>query len=430
MPTIFRNLLLVLFLTSPGFLVAQETEEEFASPLPPLSFGSDFVSVEWTQFGRVGAHLGQNFRFNGTLPLSKVWSKKISFSRKGETYANAVSRDGLLHVLDAKGVVWAFDLYEGDVVWKEPLRDRDYSNVGGGLALGDLLYVVDGDGGVYGMDPDSGEVFWWQNLGSPVSVPPLWKGGNLYLVDQDSTVYSLQGSDGKIIWSQSGIPQNRVLMNHGAPGGAGRFVIVPFSSGEIKALSILDGKEIWSKSMLLSKGGNPSLLPAVSAPVVDIASSRVFYTSQAYEVGALNLADGTPIWEVKNASSVHMPMMVGENILVITRDERLLVLNGLNGEEIWNVELPFQSPDSGQGFLFFRKSKQILVWHVPIVADDKIFLLSYKGHLVVYEGRSGEILSMQNLIDEDSKERITSPPIWVNETLYVISDRGIVSAWR
>ena len=192
-------------------------------------------------------------------------------------------------------------------------------------------------------------------------------------------------------------------MNHGAPGAGRRSVIVPFSSGEIKALSMFDGAEVWSRSMLVNKGGNLNLLPAVSAPVVDVDANRVFYTSQAYEIGALSLNDGSVVWKLDDVSSVHMPILVEGNVLITTRDERLLVVDASSGDLLWNLELPFQSPDSGKGFILFRKSKKIVVWHPPIVAGGMIWLVSYKGYLVVLDGSNGDTVSIQNLL-HNSKE--------------------------
>lgn len=436
MPTIFPKFALLFFLFLAPSLLAEDSRQDAGfnfdelELLAPLDFGVEFSSSEWLQFGKVASHMSKNFKFDSELPLSRAWSKKISYSRKGESYSNAVARDGLLYVLDAGAKITAFDSYDGSVIWAKELRGDRYANVGGGLALGDLLYAVDGDGAVYAIEPMDGEIFWLQSLDTPVSVPPLWDDGRLYVVTQDNKIYSIKGEDGSIDWSYSAVPQNRVLMNHAAPSASGRLVVVPFASGEIKALSTFDGREIWSKSMLLSKGGNLNLLPAVSAPIVSKEMNRVFYASQAYEVGALSLVNGDTVWELDDVSSVQMPVIVNGKVIIVTRDERLLVLNASDGGVIWNLELPFQSPDSGKGFIFFRKSKKIVVWHSPIVAGGKIWLVSYKGHLVVYDGKTGEINSIQNLINNNSKERITSPPIWVNETLYIVSDSGKVSAWR
>ncbi len=72
--------------------------------------------------------------------------------------------------------------------------------------------------------------------------------GRLFAVTIDNQTYALNAASGEVLWSHRGINETAGLMSSASPAVTGDTVIVPYSSGEIYALSVTDGKEIWSDS--------------------------------------------------------------------------------------------------------------------------------------------------------------------------------------
>src|SRR6185437_15149867 len=118
---------------------------------------------------------------------------------------------------------------------------------GGGLAIdGGRLFVTTGFGDVIAMNPSNGARIWSINLGVPVINAPVANGGRVFVSSQDNHFYSIDQADGRKLWEYQAISENAGILESTSVAVAGEFVIAPFTSGELFALRVQNGRSAWN----------------------------------------------------------------------------------------------------------------------------------------------------------------------------------------
>ena len=83
----------------------------------------------------------------------------------------------------------------------------------------------------------------------------------------------------------------------------------------------------------------------------------------------------------------------------------------------WVTELPrYERPDRREG---------PIKWSGPVLASDRLIVLSSAGNALAVSPYSGETLGSLRLPD-----KALVPPIIANETLYILTDGGDIVAYR
>ena len=98
---------------------------------------------------------------------------------------------------------------------------------------------------------------------------------------------------------------------------------------------------------------------------------------------------------------------------------RLLPLDAATGEVIWAVKLPGFLKDKP------RKRSVIVANYGPVLAGGNVIVASNDGLLRLYKPEDGSLLRTVEVPDG-----ATTAPIVVGNTLYVISTKGELHAFR
>lgn len=395
-------------------IVADKSIAEVQVVLPPAE-----TNAAWNQPG------GNAAKAMGHLALSetpaRVWSARIP-GTSGRTRLGAapVVANGTLFVVDTEGVVHAFDAATGTRRWQlstvkgeENLR----AAFGGGVSFdGGRVYATNGLGDVVAIDAAAGSEVWRKKPGGPLRGAPTVLDGNLYVVSQDNQLFALAQADGAVIWTQSGTLESQGVFGVAAPASAQGTVVAGFSSGELNAYRYENGRTLWSDTLSSSTISTSvsSLADIDAEPVID--EGRVYAVGQGGRMAAIELASGQRLWE-QNIAGISTPWIAGEWLFVVTDDARLVCIARGSGKIRWISQLRAWRDEEDK--------KGPITWVGPVLAGNRLWLANSRGELVPASPADGSVGAAIEL-----KDKVSLSPVVANGTLYILSDKGEITAYR
>ncbi len=361
----------------------------------------------------------------GSLALAdnptRAWSVRIDGgSNRQRLGAAPVVADGKLFAVDVDAVVHAFRADTGARLWETPLatgKKNRAARFGGGVSFDDgKVYATDGLGEVVAMNAADGKVTWRAKPGAPLRGAPTVANGQVYVLSQDNQLYALGEADGKVQWAESGSLETQGVFGVAAPAAASGTVIAGFSSGELSAYRYENGRTLWQDALSrTSISTSVSSLADVDADPV-IADGRVYAVGQGGRMVALEISTGQRLWE-QNLAGTSTPWLAGEWLFVVTDDARLICLSRANGKVRWITQM--------RGYKNPKKKSGAYVWFGPVLAGGKLWLTNTRGEIVGVSPADGKIVSTIK-----HGQEIGLPPVVANSTLYVLDQKGHVTAYR
>jgi outer membrane protein assembly factor BamB len=404
----------VPILASETGVEADKTIADIAVTLPAPA-----VNDAWAQPG------GNAAKSMGQLALgatpSRAWTATINGGSNRERLAAApVVAENKLFVIDVAASVHAFAADSGAALWSTALPESDankQARFGGGVTWDEgKVYATDGLGDVVALNAADGAVVWRAKPGGPLRGAPTVANGLVYVLSQDNQLFALEQATGKTEWAQSATLETQGVFGVAAPAASAGSVVAGFSSGELNAYRYENGRVLWQDA--LSRTSITTSVSSVSdidaAPVIE--GGRVYAVGQGGRMVALELSTGQRLWE-QNFAGIATPWIAGEWLFVVTDDARLFCLSRANGKARWIKQLPR-----------YRKEKNKsdpITWYGPVLAGGRLVLTNSRGHIVYADPTNGDVQATV-----DTKEAFTQPPIVANSTLYVLDEKGRISAYR
>lgn len=383
--------------------------------LPPAT-----ANDAWTQPG------GDSSKVLGHLALSanpsRIWSRSIPGSTNKERLAAApVVADGTLFVMDVDARVHAINADTGAELWStmvtEDKRNRS-AHFGGGVSYDNgRLFATDGIGEIVSLDAKSGSVRWRKKLSGPLRGAPTLAYGSIYLVSQDNQIIAMAQEDGTVQWTGAASLESQGVFGVAAPAAGRGTIVAGFSSGELNAYRYENGRTLWQDTLSRSTISTSvsSLADIDAAPVID--ENRVYAVGQGGRMVALELTTGRRVWE-ENLAGISTPWLAGEWLFVVTDQARLVCLARGSGKVRWITDLG--------GFTNMKKRKgRVVNWVGPVLAGGHLIVLNSLGQMVMVSPTDGSIESRSN-----AGKSFTQPPIVAKQTLYLLDDKGRITAYR
>jgi len=197
---------------------------------------------------------------------------------------------------------------------------------------------------------------------------------------------------------------------------SGDTVVVPYSSGEIFALRIENGAELWSDTLSVIKRTNEvaTLTDIRGLPVID--KGRVYAASNSDVIAAIDLATGRRLWD-HDVGSIETPWVAGDYLYIITNTPVVACLRADTGQVVWTHALQqWDDPED--------KTSRI-VWTGPVLASDRLIVVSSSGQALSLSPYTGRTLGGIDLPDG-----VTIAPIVADRTLIFVTDAGEMVAYR
>ena len=377
------------------------------------------INADWPQAGGQPTHVMQHLSLSDDP--QRIWSADIGSGsgRLVRLLAPPVVGDSAVYTLDAKGRVSALTTDRGQRIWQINITpdSEEEGALGGGVALADgVLYASTGYGDVVAFNAATGVELWRERIGIPLRAAPTISEGRLFVVTYNNQLFALDADDGGVLWTYVGIAETAGLIGTASPAADGGVVVAPLSSGELVGLRADDGRVVWSDT--LARTGRVTALAELSningRPAIQ--DGIVYAVSHAGRMVAIDVNTGARVW-TQNIGGVESPWIAGQFIYLITTDAEVLALSRRDGRIRWVTQLPrFRKPAERSGRI---------TWSGPVLASDRLILVSSLGLAVAISPYTGEMLGEIKL-----PGGAMVAPVLADETLYVLTDDGDLVAYR
>ncbi|MHA1569666.1 MAG: outer membrane protein assembly factor BamB family protein, partial [Alphaproteobacteria bacterium] len=278
------------------------------------------------------------------------------------------------------------------------------------------LYVTTGYALVLALDAANGDEIWRSSVSSPIRSAPTASGGRVFAVTVDNKLQALDARDGKLLWSHSGLAEIAGMLGGASPAVQGDIVVVPYSSGELVALRVENGRRVWADSLVVVQGSDPvsTIADIRGRPVID--RDMVIAIGNGGRMAAIATRTGARVWQ-RALAGIEMPWVAGDFVFVVTTDGELLCLTRRDGRIRWSLSLPKWEDEDDR--------TDPINWAGPVLAGDRLVLGSSTGEVVAVSPYTGELLGRIEMPGP-----ISIAPIVAGETLYFLTDDGDLVALR
>ncbi|PKU23913.1 pyrrolo-quinoline quinone [Telmatospirillum siberiense] len=374
---------------------------------------------EWPQAGGYPPHSMYHLALGPNL--HQAWDANIGAGaeKRRVFMTQPIVAVGKVFAMDAESVASAYDLKDGHRLWKTDLAPEDTGDgsYGGGLAYEEgKLYITNQFAELLALNAADGKILWRRSLPSPVRGAPTVRAGRVLVVTVDNSTLALSTEDGHELWHHNGISEVASMLGGTSPAVDGNTVLTPYSSGELFALRIENGTVQWSEviSSLKRTDQVATLTDIRGLPVVD--RGRVFAVGNADIFAAIDLRTGRRIWD-KEVGSIQTPWVAGDFIYLVTNGPELACFEAETGQVRWVKPLERWVDEED------KTDRQ--VWSGPVLASDRLIVVSSVGKAVSFSPYTGEKLGEVEL-----PAGVTIPPIVAGETLLFVTVDGDLIAYR
>lgn len=306
-------------------------------------------------------------------------------------YAGWIFSSGLLIGSLNESEIVGVSLAKQQVEWK--------INIAGGLTVppagfGSWIFFATRSGYVYKINALSGEVLWRSRLDSFVNRPIVKAGSSLLLITSSQTLYHLDSETGQMLWAfDTSFNDTLTLRGQAAPLIVNNVVYFGIASGEIIAVNIGSGKQIWRI--------NPN---HSSAEFKDIMGELTYYDGKLifarYDGTIGTLVTNDPhntlyLWEDgKQVSNITCSAFRSGKFYVGTTNGHVLAYFPNTGKLLWDTHLGVSISNL-------------------TVGEQQLYTAGSSGFVTALDINSGNLHWYDEL-----GSNITSPPIYKDKEIY------------
>lgn len=374
---------------------------------------------DWPQNGGYADHAMHHIL--SAPHLSKAWSVDIgSGASSGARFTTSpIVAAGTLYTIDTQSNVTAFNAENGKKLWRTELTPdkEDDGHIQGGIAYErGVIFAGTGFAEVIAIDGKSGKEIWRRKVSGPIRTAPTVRGGRVFVTTIDNMLHVLSVHDGMTLWNHSGSREDTILLGSASPAISEDVVVVPYTSGEIVALKVENGRQLWSTSLSSGNRANASSLISHirGNPVID--RGRVFVSSNSGLMASLDLRSGSPLWE-KNIGGYQSPWVAGDYIFTITGNQDLAAVERSSGRVLWVNTLPSYTDP--------KTKESHIVWNGPLLVSDRLIVVSSQGAAVAISPYNGRVIGSEKMPDG-----VSVPPIAAGNYVYFLANNATLVAYR
>lgn len=387
----------------------------------PVRLPAPQLNAAWTQ--RLGTPSTRAAHPALGAAPQQIWSVGIGAGdgNRARITADPVVADGRVFTLDAHAQAAAHST-GGQTLWTRnlvPLNDSTNDASGGGLAYGDgKLFVSTGFGQLSALDPATGVVLWQQELGATGTASPAVYGNMVYLVAGADVGWALDADTGRIEWRLSATPDVNNVLGGPAPAISEKYAVFAFGSGELQGAFRRGGLRLWDAQVAGRRDGlaQSTVADITGDPVID--GDRLYVGNHSGRMAALRLANGERIWTA-NEGPMSPVWPTADSVFLVSDRNELVRLDAEDGSRVWGVKLPFFTKDRP------RRQAAVFAHYGPIMAGGQLVVASSDGVIRFFDPASG---ALRRTLDIPGGA--TTNPVVANGTLYVVSKKGQLHAFR
>lgn len=334
---------------------------------------------------------GEGAPFDAPLLPAPIVAAKVIYSMDGESHISA-------HQLHENGATL---LWQSNVLVKE---DDATPQIGGGLAWSrGRLFVTGTEGRFVALDSRDGSPLWQKNLLLPLRTPPRLYGNKILLLTADNQLLCLQQSNGSLLWSHQGISDITVPLHAAVPAVRDGVVLVTYSTGEVVALDQQNGQVLWSDQVRISSDENDVKSRSHVSPIM---ASGLSFLGSSERLAAYETSSGRRVWE-REVPVKRAPWLAGNTLFLITPQSQIVAIRGTDGGIHWIRELPAE--DDGD----------VLLWNGPIVAGGRVWMVADNGWLLSLDPQTGRDAKIT-----DITSGVMAPPVIADNKMLLLTQES------
>jgi outer membrane protein assembly factor BamB len=344
-------------------------------------------------------------KFKATLRVKKIWSTGVGDGAEHLRLALIPASDGsLIYVGDHDGRVAAFDAVKGNRIWRAKTK---LPLSAGPSVNGNVVVLGSSDGDVIALDAADGHQLWRTSVSSEVLAAPAMTSDLALVRTVDGKLIALRLVDGEQAWFvQQSVPRLSVR-GTGAPVVTGSIVVGGFDNGKLAAYELGDGTLIWDL-MLAPPSGRTEVdrLSDLNA-TVRIIDDDIYVVGYQGGLSAVAIESGQILWSREISS--HTGLGVDLNNLYVSSAASEIYAVDRSGQELWRQEMLLNRDVTG-----------------PTAYQASVVVGDLDGYVHWFDAATGELQARVRA----GSDRVTSPPLVVNEMLYVLTDGGKLYAFQ
>lgn len=424
----------ISIMTNDESVKPDETLKDIKVELP-----APYKNAEWPQAGGYAANVMHHLSAPGPLKVQWQADAGAGSAPRSRLTASPVVAAGMVFVLDAKARVYAFSAADGQERWHisvAPPGEEDWAHfltfgifgkdsridpskgAGGGIAFDNgRIFATSGFGDVVALDAKTGKEIWRTSFGVPIANAPVINGGRVFVSSIDNHMHALAETNGRELWDHNGISESAGIMVSTSAAVMGEFVLAPYSSGEVYALRVQNGRPAWNDMLTRSHGVTAlsEIDDIAGRPVVD--RGLVFAISHSGVMAAIQLESGDRQWS-RDLGGIQTPWVAGDYVYIITLDSQIVCLTRKEGKVKWIHQLPrWVNPED--------TTSDPVVWSGPVLVSDRLIAVSSDGHAEAISPYTGKLLSRMEIPD-----KAYIAPVVANDTLYILTNDASLVALK
>lgn len=343
--------------------------------------------------------------FNPEVHLQNVWNKRVN-DGVGEDNLRLVpaATDTMIFTADRTGRVTATDKVSGKTLWEKNAG----IDISGATAAGDGIVVVGGrTGEVVALSQLDGHRVWTAATTSEILAAPTVQNGVTLVKAIDGNVAAYSSQTGKNIWNYQQVEPSLILRDSSAPQANFDSTIIGFANGNLIKLTLRGGNLIWQQTIAIPQGS------FAIQRMVDIDADPLIYGKRVYaatyqgNIVALDLVSGQSIWTHEISS--YTGLTADPNRVYVT-DAR---------SDVWGFNADTANVDWRQTALEARNITG------PAAIGNYLVVGDAEGYLHWMSKQDGHFVARVKV----NKSGIVATPIVSNNTLYVLTKDGHLSAY-
>ncbi len=346
--------------------------------------------------------------FPATLPVKKVWSEGVGGGKKQIVLRLGLGPaidNGTVYAASHKGELLAASLDTGRHLWVKKLKIPISAGPGAGAGM---VVVGSSKGAIVALDGATGKELWHSHVNSELLSAPAVSEKYVVLRSVDGRLHALDAHTGKELWSVEQQVPRLSLRGTATPIIAKEVAICGFDNGKIMAVSLATGDTVWDTA-LASPHGRTELDRLVDVDsTVHTVGENVFATGFQGRTAMLALDSGQ-IWWAHDMSSYRGLAVDADNLYVTQSDGIVVALRQRDGSELWrNQKLKLRGLSA------------------PVLTSTAVAVADYQGYIHWLDKTTGELVARERI----AKERVSNPPVSVDDTVVVMTDGGKMAAYR
>lgn len=343
--------------------------------------------------------------FSPTLDTRKLWSTRIGDGiGRQRTQLRPVISDDVIYAADYKGLLVAVDADNGRKQWQIK-TDLPFS--GGPGVHGGSVYLGTQDGEVHAFDAENGASLWTATVSSEVLAAPVAGDGIVVVRSIDGRIFGLDENTGRRTWIYDHAVPLLTLRGNSRPLIRAGVVFVGYDGGEVVALNLSDGTLIWEQNVVSTEGRSElERLADIDGQLVYVASD-LLVSSYKNRLASLAADSGRLLWfkDIASATGVSIDRI---NLAVSDRDDNVWLLDRRNGSTMWKLD------SLGNRAL----TRPEFMGNFVVVGD-------YDGYLHWIDTSNGQFAAR----DKVGGDGFVSAPLVAGNKLYVLTRDGNLSAY-